>query len=482
MGESERPRTAELALLGLLAAAGLAGTLHAYLPILDNAFICDDYGYLAAARAILAQPALLGDNAALQVIYTGVVARPLSALLYVLLYPLFGLNPRPYYLLNLAVHLANVVLAGRGVWRLTGSRLVAVLAAVLWAVAYGPRNGVTWISNLNEMLLLTGALLLLELSARYHERRWWPLLAGALVVLGCLLKEGVSALLLVLPYHDHLCRAVPLPLGQRLRRWLPAFGLFAAYLLLRLSIRLEGSFYAPTLGPHIPQQWSLLLVTAFGSGILPVFLRAVGAPELLPLLAWTAALVVLWVAFRGPRPARLLAWWLLVLPLPYSIVPGGMWIPHSHYLYGPTLPAMGLVALGLVALWRLAASRRWLLLGPLLLSWLLLRWCGWGIERTRMDEREHWQVASETLRRDFAVFDAARLAPGTHLVLVMPLSETPAGGTWWGWEGYPLETATPLTFERVTELPATSTLPPRYAIFGYDKATGPRLLVRREQP
>ncbi len=474
-----------MALVALLAA------VWAYLPILDNGFVCDDFSYLQVGGAILEHPAHAIHQRPIYELYLGAVRRPLGNLVWAGLVAAFDHQPRPYYLLLLALHLLNAALVAVVARRWIGG--AAVLAGALFAVAYGPRNGVCWISNLNESGLLTLGLLILELTSRRAER-WVPLAATALVVAGCLIKETIAPVLLVAALVDRPRWAT---WRDGLRRWAPAAALGAAYLAFRLLGKSSGDYQGFGLGAHLLRSWPALVTCAFASDLFGVWVeRVLRAPELLGLLTWTPTVVVVWLALRGPAALRLPAAWVLLQPVPYALLreTTAQHVP-SHYLYAATAPAMMLVA-GLVRqIARLPSppaplSRRCgrggvtaavrLALAALLML-LLLRWTVYGLRRIRQDEADHWAVASRTLERDFATLDQAGLAAGTTIWLVMPPDQVPGGGTWWGWEGYPLVSPTPVRLERVLEPPPPGQLAAPYAIFVYDKGQGPRLVARDDR-
>lgn len=477
--QAARRRLLRLATLGVLAAAGLAGTLHAYLPLLDNYFVADDYNYLRVGHAVLQSPAILFDQHALWELYAGAVLRPVGNLLWAALVLVFDHHAAAYYALMIAVHLLNTLLLAVVFRAWLRDSIVAVLAAALFATAYGLRNGVCWIANLNETLILPLELALIVILHRWRDRRWCRPVVGLLVAVGCLLKESVAPILLVLLADDWLVTNAP-GVKRFTKRWALGLACVAAYLALRFNPAFDAIYAGAGAGAHSLASYPALVESAFGSNLLPVyFIRALQAPELVPLIGWTVVVVLLWLAVRGRGPARLLALWVLVQPLPYSLVPattpGAL---QSHYLYCATAPAMGLVALGLVNLFRASRPRPLLYVPALLWCGFLLWWTNYGIARNRMDEATHWEVASQTLRRDFAFFDAQRFLPGTHVYLVITPDQTPGGGAWWGWGGYPVISAMPVDFTRLNSLDELPPLTPPYAVFTYLKDVGPQLATR----
>lgn len=460
--------------LGLALGAGavLGLVLWAYQPVLDNGFLCDDYSYLQVGHMIAGQPSLALAQGPVWELYLGAWRRPVGNLLWAGLVSGFGFRPAPLYALLLAVHLINAALLGGWLAKRTARPGVALLGAGLFATAYGVRDVVCWLSNLNEALCLTAALTVLLL----RERRCPPVALTALLLAAALIKESVVPLALALPLLDRLDDAEPDAWRRVARRWAPPAAMVAGYLAWRLWPSELGYYSGYRLGAHLPANWLALVTGAYASDLLPVWLeRGLGVGWLLPWINVAGALATLAVALAGRGPARGLAIWVLLQALAFAPMDsfGPERVP-ARYLYLATAPAMGLVAVGLSGLWRAARQRRGVLLAAVLLSLASARWQGYGLLRLRADEREHWDAASRALRRDMALLDAADLPPDSTIVLLMPAAEVPAGGTWWGWEGYPLVARQPVRrlVRHVGEAPPAE-IPRPYALFRYSKEQGP---------
>lgn len=128
--------------------------------------------------------------------------RPLTTLTYWFNYAVLGQGTAPfgYHLLNLLLHVANVLLVHRCVRRIGGSALVAWLSAALFAVH---PLGVEAVTNVvgRADLIATGLILVTALAwlrvggAETNRAAWmWRLIAGATALLAVLAKEtGVMA-------------------------------------------------------------------------------------------------------------------------------------------------------------------------------------------------------------------------------------------------------------------------------------------------
>lgn len=131
--------------------------------------------------------------------------RPLTTLSYLFDYSLLGHGTAPagYHVLNLVLHIANVLLLWRIATRVTADAWVAAAAAALWAVLPLSTEAVTNIVGRADLLAATGGLaaVLLMLRIRDEGRRSNVLAAVAMaaaVTLGTLAKESAVAVLGVL--------------------------------------------------------------------------------------------------------------------------------------------------------------------------------------------------------------------------------------------------------------------------------------------
>jgi protein O-mannosyl-transferase len=77
---------------------------------------------------------------------------PLTTLTFFLEYNWFGLNPIPYHLLNVVLHLANTWLVFRLAEQLSGKRLTALVVCILFAVHPLHVESVAWISERKDVL------------------------------------------------------------------------------------------------------------------------------------------------------------------------------------------------------------------------------------------------------------------------------------------------------------------------------------------
>jgi hypothetical protein len=132
-------RALSVVLLGLIAAA-------AYLPILDNGFIADDYVILTRIEILKAQPLYINQ-------LTPENFRLVSYFVFGILKALAAYQAWVFYAFNVGLHVVNVILLWRLLRLLIGDDLTARLAALLFAVFQAPQEAVMWLAAMNETTL-----------------------------------------------------------------------------------------------------------------------------------------------------------------------------------------------------------------------------------------------------------------------------------------------------------------------------------------
>jgi len=94
---------------------------------------------------------------------------PLTTVLYFIIYHFFRLNPLPYHLLNVLVHLLNVWLVFKVTLQLSGKKITALIVMFLFAVHPMNAEPVAWVSSLKDVLFAFFYLLSLSFYLRYLE-------------------------------------------------------------------------------------------------------------------------------------------------------------------------------------------------------------------------------------------------------------------------------------------------------------------------
>ncbi len=322
--------------------------------------------------------------------------RPMMHVLYAIAYAAAGAQPWAYHLLNVAVHLLNVL----GVYMLVRAVVarwsdparhpyLPLVAAIVFCVHPVHTEPVLWVAGITDLSYSAFGLLALISGVRAFRSPAFAPAAGALLLGSLLSKETAAVIPLLMILFEWIERRRGSSWTPRaaLLRLAPALAALAAYLGLRLSAL--GSF-APSAAQH-PQRAVELAASA--SGLFARYLATLVAPVRLtvmrsirledgftePLavagLAAGAALAV--VTFRWRRSAIVvLSVAFAALPiLPVLYVPAiesGQSVFGERYLY---LPVLGVgLALGLV----LEEARRRFAWGLTAAVGVMTLLVGWG--------------------------------------------------------------------------------------------------------
>jgi protein O-mannosyl-transferase len=123
---------------------------------------------------------------------------PLTTLIYMFEYAWFGLNPLPYHMLNLVLHLINVWLVFKLAERLSGKRNTALVVSLLFALHPMHVESVAWVSETKDVLYACFYLLSLILYMRYIEsakhKQYYYAGAFILFILSLLSKSAAVTL------------------------------------------------------------------------------------------------------------------------------------------------------------------------------------------------------------------------------------------------------------------------------------------------
>lgn len=275
--------------------------------------------------------------------------RPLTMAVYYAEFQLFGFDALAWRIVNLAFHVATVVVLYALVLSITKRVFVASGAALIFGVSASAVHTVTYITAFPHVLslfLLMTSLYALHRYVEGEERRaglYW--LSFGLYIAGFLANEGgvvIGAVLLVYYATFSLARRGDV-LDFALK--MTPFALAAALLVSGLSgcgcQGVEEGFYG--IGWHIPKEtWVYLSRLAY----------PVGAIALEPsALEWAVGSVVagsaIFFFIRGPHIARFAAVGMVIALMPY--VPGKIWTATRYtYMATPFFAILVAVAAGLV--------------------------------------------------------------------------------------------------------------------------------------
>jgi len=152
---------------GCLLLAGL--TLLNNWPVSYFDFAWDDYGYIVRNYAIQ-EPVSLRTLKWCATQFAEANWHPLTWLALNIQYNCFGLDPRGYHIVNLALHTANVLLLFTVLCRLTGAVGKSLVVAALFSVHPLHVESVAWISEIKDVLSTFFLMLVLHAHVGYARR------------------------------------------------------------------------------------------------------------------------------------------------------------------------------------------------------------------------------------------------------------------------------------------------------------------------
>jgi Flp pilus assembly protein TadD len=382
-----RPRPAAWLAVPLLVAAA------AYARVLHGEFLLDDFPSIVEAPGVRDLGRTL--RALVPELLRG--GRPVTDVTFALNYAAGGLDPWGYHLVNLALHVAVVVLVflfTRTVLRLSGARPATVLAVVVagtFALHPLQTQAVSYVVQRSEVLAsgLYLASLLLLLRAERSGRTPRGALAYASALAAFVLGLGAKAIVVTMPAaYLLLTWAVPdgpgrgtLAIGRRRAVMLAPWVGVAAWFSFATARSVEGSthvgFAVQGLGPGsyflsqlgaVATYLRLLLLPVGQNGywVVPTA-RSLSEPGVLAsglvLVAVLAGALSLWVWARrrtdqGGAAGRVasfgVAWFFLVLAPTSSVVPlADLVVEHRVYL-----ASWGVIVAATVGLARVIALLR----------------------------------------------------------------------------------------------------------------------------
>jgi len=312
--------------------------LRRHIPLLMLALATTTVVHLGALRTFFAQDDITFLSRAAGLEPPDRLFRPLSlGLVFSAEYNAFGLDPFPYHLIGLVLHLFNVALVYALGFTLSSSALVAGAAAILFGVSISAFTPLHWATGIAEILagfFLLAATLLWVRAGRRAAGHW---LAALTALLAMLSKETAAAWVIVVL----ILEAQPGRRVSGLRSVVPALvvtGCFSAALLIagpRHSLDQTGA-YAWTASPEFVLR-NLFTYVRWATDVTDPIPDALAVAD---PTAWRFAIpmilvfgILLWKQVLGAALTGL-AWWLAFL-LP--VLP----LAHHSYLYYLYIPAAG---------------------------------------------------------------------------------------------------------------------------------------------
>lgn len=169
-------------------------TLLVYLPALKAGFVWDDVNYIQK------NPQIHSINP--EQIFSGYVMgnyHPFTMLTLAIEYQLFGLNAAGYHIVNLLLHLLNVMLVFYAIFLLSNKTKVALIAAILFGIHPLHVESVAWASELKDLLytfFFLGAYIFYLKYLKNRQRKFY--FFALLLFLASLLSKAMAASLPVL--------------------------------------------------------------------------------------------------------------------------------------------------------------------------------------------------------------------------------------------------------------------------------------------
>lgn len=275
---------------------------------------------------------------------------PFTTLSYAIEYNLFGLNALPYHLVNLLIHLLNVVLAFRLVQNISGRKDVAAITALFFAIHPMHVESVAWISERKDVLYsffyLAGLLTYLQyVQAGADKRKWY--LYTVLLFLGSLLSKSAAVTFpVMLLLFDFYYRR-----GWQMKVLLEKIPFFLLSLLFGilaiLSQKSAGAINADLMPAYSLVQRFFVVCYAVTYYIIkmiwPFNLAVLNyAPKEIPVTYYLSPLFLLLLVFLIYKAKTLkrellfgMLFYLIAIALTIQIIPVGYTIVSDRYSYVP---------------------------------------------------------------------------------------------------------------------------------------------------
>jgi len=207
----------------------LTGAL-AFLPLLGNRFIADDFTALSIFRLYRSKPffqtVLYGGND---------FFRPLNMAFIMARGALFGDAPLPYVIANILLHLVNTTLVFLIARRVFKRTLAAAAAGFLFLFAFSHYEAITWISSSVTLFVTLFMLISIYGHVRFREKGGigWLIFAIAGFILAFLTKETAISL----PFILLACDLILVKKEKRGKGFLYPYAIYGVLLAAYLAIQ-----------------------------------------------------------------------------------------------------------------------------------------------------------------------------------------------------------------------------------------------------
>jgi tetratricopeptide (TPR) repeat protein len=275
---------------------------------------------------------------------------PFTTLSYAIEYTLFGLNARPYHLINLLIHLLNVMLVFRLIQKIAGRKDVAAITALFFAIHPMHVESVVWISERKDVLYsffyLAGLNTYLQYVQAGADKRKWYLYTVLLFLFSLLSKSAAVTFPVMLLLFDFYYRR-----GWQMKVLLEKTPFFLLSLLFGilaiLSQKSAGAINADLMPAYSLVQRFFVVCYTLSYYIIkliwPFNLAVLNyAPAELPVTYYLSPLFLLLIIFLIYKVRLLqrelvfgILFFLIAISLTVQIIPVGYAIVSDRYSYVP---------------------------------------------------------------------------------------------------------------------------------------------------
>jgi hypothetical protein len=334
--------------------------------------------------------------------------RPWSdRIFFIVFYRIFGLDPLPFHIWAMLTQCANILLLLAIVRRLTGSRLAAWMAALIWTVNTSQPIALAWTSAYNEPLCALFILGAFHFLLRYLEtgqRRYW-------IWQWVIYLLGFGALELNVIYPALASAYTLLCARKYFVRTLPLFAPAVLYTIVHSVVApTTGGAYVMHFGAPMLKTFYAYWSRTLAAGFLASMIRLPGWQVTGAIALMTLGLMggVLCRAWKGDRlPLFGLLWFLFliapVLPLTGHVV--------EYY------PFLGSLGLAIAAGWLLALARRQPLGWRLAAAIVALVYIGYSVDTSRRSAQWEYRRSQRVRRLIQGVQRAHELHPGKIILI-----------------------------------------------------------------
>lgn len=308
--------------------------------------------------------------------------RPMMHVLYLLCARLFGLYPRPFHAANILLHAAVVIVLFKATKGLFKDRVLAIVAAALFALHPIHNEAVVWVAAVPDLevtlfyLLTFWAFLMLPGRERLVRAPAY-LSMIVLFVLALFSKESAVTFPVLATLYEHFYRddRAQTRWTQKISRYAPLWVLAICYVLFR--VRVLGGFlpagilrempYVDVLPSAIALTGQYVWLFVWPVKLCAAYIFPFGLGAMLPSIAWGFAILLLltWVFLFLRKRARPVCFGLLWFLVTLSPVLNARWVRNStsalpfaeRYLYLPSVGLCWVVAWGFSRLFEKTSGR-----------------------------------------------------------------------------------------------------------------------------